>query len=205
MPPFAGDASAAEWRVDPANSRLSVHRHPGGQAVRGIVRDNSPRRSASTRPIWPRARRSSSSTWRARRTGNAQGDDAVKGQDWFAVATLPAGALRDEVVPAPGRQSLRGRRRADHPRRGEAGGPAVHAGESGRRQRGRRANSSSTAPTSASVRANGRARNWWRTRSRSASTCWRRPSRSAAAPGDSSLVRPVRCAGCGRRALSVSR
>jgi polyisoprenoid-binding protein YceI len=85
---LAGNAWAAEWRIEPANSRLSFAGTQGGRPFEGSfekftanVRFDGSDLAASKAVVVIDVA--------SARTGNAQGDDAVKGQDWFAVATYP--------------------------------------------------------------------------------------------------------------------
>ena len=85
---LAADARAAEWRVDPANSRLRFAGTQGGRPFEGLfeqftatVRFDEFDLAASKAIVVI--------DMASARTGNAQSDDAVQGQDWFAVATYP--------------------------------------------------------------------------------------------------------------------
>jgi polyisoprenoid-binding protein YceI len=85
---LAVDARAAEWRVDQANSRLGFAGTQGGRPFEGhfeqftanVRFDESDLAGSKAIVVIDMA---------SARTGNAQGDDAVEGQDWFAVATYP--------------------------------------------------------------------------------------------------------------------
>lgn len=86
--PFAGAASTAEWRVDPAASRLTFIGVQSGKPFEGsfeafsatIRFDESDLAASKAIVVIDMA---------SARTGNAQGDSALKGQDWFAVASYP--------------------------------------------------------------------------------------------------------------------
>lgn len=85
---LAVDAWAAEWRVDPAQSRLTFAGTQAGRPFEGSFEkftanvrfdESDPTAGEATVVI----------DMASVRTGNAQGDDAVKGQDWMAVAMYP--------------------------------------------------------------------------------------------------------------------
>jgi polyisoprenoid-binding protein YceI len=85
---FVGVAAAAEWRVDPTASRLTFIGTQAGSPFEGsfekfsasIRFDESDLAASKVVVVIDMA---------SARTVNAQGDAAVKGQDWFAVATYP--------------------------------------------------------------------------------------------------------------------
>jgi len=85
---LAVNAWAGEWRIDPANSRLSFTGMQAGRPFEGLFEkftanvrfDESDLAASKAVVVIDMA---------SARTGNAQGDDAVRGQDWFAVATYP--------------------------------------------------------------------------------------------------------------------
>jgi polyisoprenoid-binding protein YceI len=85
---FAGDASAAEWRADPAASRLTFIGTQAGSPFEGSVETFSATIRFDESDL-PASKAVVSIDMASVRTGNAQRDDAVKGQDWFAVATYP--------------------------------------------------------------------------------------------------------------------
>jgi polyisoprenoid-binding protein YceI len=85
---LAADAWAAEWRIDPAQSRLTFAGTQAGRPFEGSfgkftadVRFDATDLAASKAVVVI--------DMASARTGNAQGDDAVRGQDWFAVAMYP--------------------------------------------------------------------------------------------------------------------
>jgi polyisoprenoid-binding protein YceI len=85
---LADNASATEWRIDPADSRLIFVGTQAGRPFEGSfgkftanVRFDASDLAASKAAVVI--------DMASVRTENPQGDDAVKGQDWFAVATYP--------------------------------------------------------------------------------------------------------------------
>ena len=85
---LAADAWATEWRMDPAQSRLTFAGTQAGRPFEGSfekftanIRFHEADVSGGEATVVIDVA--------SVRTGNAQGDDAVKGQDWFAVATYP--------------------------------------------------------------------------------------------------------------------
>jgi polyisoprenoid-binding protein YceI len=85
---LADNASATEWRIDPASSRLIFIGTQAGRPFEGSfgnftanVRFDASDLAASKAVVVIDIA--------SAKTGNAQGDDAVRGQDWFAVATYP--------------------------------------------------------------------------------------------------------------------
>jgi polyisoprenoid-binding protein YceI len=86
--PFAGVVSAAEWRIDPAASRLTFIGTQAGRPFEGLFEkftanvrfDESDLGASKVVAVIDMA---------SAKTGNAQGDAAIKGQDWFAVDTYP--------------------------------------------------------------------------------------------------------------------
>lgn len=85
---LAVDARAAEWRIDPAQSRLTFAGTQAGRPFEGSFEkfianvrfdESNPSAGEATVVI----------DMASVRTGNAQADNAVKGQDWLAVATYP--------------------------------------------------------------------------------------------------------------------
>lgn len=85
---FAGDASAAEWRADSAASRLTFIGTQGGSPFEGSFETFSATTHFDESNL-QESKAAVSIDMASVRTGNAQRDDAVKGQDWFAVATYP--------------------------------------------------------------------------------------------------------------------
>lgn len=85
---FAGDASAAEWRADPAASRLTFIGTQAGSPFEGSFERFSATISFDDSDL-PASKAAVSIDMASVRTGNAQRDDAVKGQDWFDVAAHP--------------------------------------------------------------------------------------------------------------------
>ena len=85
---LAADAWAAEWRIEPARSRLTFVGTQAGRPFEGsfekftanIRFDESDPTAGEATVVIDMA---------SVRTGNAQADDAVKGQDWLAVAMYP--------------------------------------------------------------------------------------------------------------------
>ena len=85
---LADNASATEWRIDPAQSHLTFVGTQAGRPFEGsfgrfaaTVRFDESDLAASRAVVVI--------DMASARTGNAQGDDAVRGQDWFAVAMYP--------------------------------------------------------------------------------------------------------------------
>ena len=85
---FAGGVAAAEWRVDPAASRLGFFGTQAGSPFEGSFE----KFSANIR--FDAADLSTSNVvvvidMASARTGNAERDVALKGQDWFAISPYP--------------------------------------------------------------------------------------------------------------------
>jgi polyisoprenoid-binding protein YceI len=87
---FIDYASAAEWRIEPANSRLSFAGTQGGRPFEGLFEKFTVNVRFDEADL-PASKAVVVIDMASARTGNAQGDDAVKGQDWLAVATYPLG------------------------------------------------------------------------------------------------------------------
>ena len=85
---FACDAMAAEWRVDPAASRLTFIGTQAGSPFEGSFETFSATIRFDESDL-PASKAVVSIDMASVKTGNAQRDDAVKGQDWFGVATYP--------------------------------------------------------------------------------------------------------------------
>ena len=81
-------AMAAEWRADPAASRLTFIGTQAGSPFEGSFEAFSATIRFDENDL-PASRAAVSIDMASVRTGNSQRDDAVKGQDWFDVATYP--------------------------------------------------------------------------------------------------------------------
>lgn len=85
---FACDAMATEWRADPASSRLTFIGTQAGSPFEGSFERFSATISFDDSDL-PASKAAVSIDMASVRTGNAQRDEAVKGQDWFGVASYP--------------------------------------------------------------------------------------------------------------------
>lgn len=85
---LACDAMAAEWRADSAASRLTFIGTQAGSPFEGSFETFTPNIHFDESDL-PASKAVLSIDMASVRTGNAQRDDAIKGQDWFDVATYP--------------------------------------------------------------------------------------------------------------------